>query len=177
VTIPAELGCLDAPYGWDVFTHTEVIPKPGPTGWLHWTVGPVDHKPAGWGPQPAGPPSLPTTESEIIVQLTADQQVRLTVSGTDRYGNPVAITGDSVWLSSDETIIQVQPDADGASAVAVAVGPIGTASVTFTNDVNSDGTGDFIGSLAIDVVGGDMTEIVFDAGEPEDKPVAAQLPS
>jgi len=106
------------------------------------------------------------------MQLTADQQVTLSVSAVDRYGNPTDITGDSVWRSSDESIVQVEADDDDISiAVARAVGPIGTASVTFTNDLNQDGTGDFIGSLAIDVVGGEMSEIVIVPGEVEDKPV------
>jgi hypothetical protein len=103
------------------------------------------------------------------VQLTADQQVDLFISGEDAYGNPVEITGDTVWKSSDEAIIAVTSSAPD-SATAVAVGPAGTASVTVTNDVNQDGTGDFIGSLAIDVVAGDMAEIVIQAGTPEDKP-------
>lgn len=133
---------------------------------VHWRLGPVATKPPTWLPAPPSPPT-PTTESETTMQLTADQQVTLTVSGTDRYGNPTTITGDGVWLSSDESIIQVEGDDD--SAVAVAVGPTGTASVTYTNDVNGDGTGDFIGSLAIDVVGGVMTEIVVEPGTPEAK--------
>jgi len=42
--------------------------------------------------------------------------------------------------------------------------------VKVTNDVNNDGTGDYIGSLAVDVVAGVMTEIAVVAGTPEDKP-------
>jgi hypothetical protein len=109
------------------------------------------------------------------LQLTADQMVQLQVSGTDKYGNPVEITGDSVWKSSDESIITVAippDDAGGPNATfanAIAVGPVGTASVTFTNDVNSDGSGDYIGSIAIDVVAGEMAEIEITAGQPVPK--------
>jgi hypothetical protein len=102
------------------------------------------------------------------MQLTADQQVALSISGEDRYGNPVDITGDTVWLSSDEEIIGVEV-IDTSHAVAVAIGPTGTASVTVTNDADRDGTGDFMGSIAIDVVAGDIAEIEVAAGTPEDK--------
>lgn len=104
------------------------------------------------------------------MQLTADQQVALTITGEDAYGNPVDISGDTVWSSSDESIVTVEPDTgDPTRAVAVAVGPAGTAAITVSNDVNADGSGDFQGSLAIDVVAGDIAEIVISTGEPTDK--------
>lgn len=103
------------------------------------------------------------------MQLTADQQVDLSISGSDAYGNPVNITGDTAWSSSDTTIVGVTMT-DSSHAVAAAVGPVGSASVTVTNDVNQDGTGDFIGSLAIDVVAGVMADIVVTAGTPTTKP-------
>lgn len=103
------------------------------------------------------------------MQLTADQEVALSVSGRDTYGNAVDIGGDTAWLSSDERIISIRPGANATSATAVAVGPSGTASVTVTNDANRDGTGDFMGSLAIDVVAGDISEITITAAEPTDK--------
>lgn len=156
-----------APYGYDVRTHTEVIPRPPPVV-LHWRIGPVLPK------QQQPPPSdatfrRPFNESEITVQLTADQQVDLSVKGEDRYGNPVSLGGDTVWESSDPTIIGVQSSAP-ESATATAVGPAGTASVTVTNDADRDGSGDFIGSIAIDVVAGEMAEIVIEASAPADKP-------
>jgi hypothetical protein len=105
------------------------------------------------------------------MQLTADQQVALSITGEDAYDNVVPITGDIAWLSSDETIITVAVDsADNQKAIATAVGPTGTASVTVTNDQDRDGTGDFMGSLAIDVVVGEIAEIVINADEPTDKP-------
>jgi hypothetical protein len=104
------------------------------------------------------------------MQLTADQQVDLSITGEDAYGNPVDVSGDTVWTSSDESIVTLTT-IDPTHVTAVAVGPIGTAAVTVSNDVNQDGTGDFQGSLAIDVVAGDIAEIVVQAGTPTDKPV------
>ena len=103
------------------------------------------------------------------MQLTADQQVELSITGQDNYGNPVEITGNTQWVSSDETIVTLTVH-DPSHATAVAVGPVGSAAVKVTNDVNNDGTGDYIGSLAVDVVAGVMTDIAIEAGTPENKP-------
>lgn len=157
---------VDAPYGYDVYTHTEVVPKP-PALRPRWRIGPVRLKTEQPTPGPSGFPA--TGNEAITVQLTADQQVELTISGEDRYDNPVDISGDVAWLSSDESVVSVEMT--GAStAVARAVGPVGTAAVTVTNDVDQDGTGDFQGSIAIDVVAGDIAEVVIAAGEATDKP-------
>jgi hypothetical protein len=156
-----------APQGFDIWTHTEVVPKTAPGAvTIRWTIGPVRTKTTQ--PEP-GSGRAPFQESEITVQLTADQQVQLSVSGQDKYGNPVEITGNTQWVSSDETIVTISA-ATLDSCVAVAVGPAGTASVTVTNDVDRDGTGDFMGSLAIDVVAGEIAEVVIEAGDPEAKP-------
>src|SRR5215472_4931635 len=131
----------EAPWGYDKWTHTQVIPKRPP--W-RWRVGPVTQK---LSQPPPGPPGTPPTGSEAFtVQLTADQQVELSISGQDNYGNPVEITGNTQWKSSDE------------------------AAVTVSNDVNNDGTGDYIGSLAVDVVAGVMKDIAVTAGTPTNKP-------
>ena len=159
-----------------MWTHVEVVPKPPPddtdTVTWTWTIGPVTEKTHENTPQRA---SIPATRLHIegitTVQLLATQQVQLSISGADKYGNPVDITGDTTWESSDTTILTVENvAADNTSCTAVTTGQVGTASVTVTNDVNKDGTGDFIGSLAIDVVAGPMAEIEVSAGTPTDKP-------
>jgi hypothetical protein len=162
------------PYGVDVYTHTEVIPKPAPdevTTWT-WRIGPVTDKTHENTPQRS---AIPATRLHIegitTVQLLATQQVQLTISGADKYGNPVDITGDTTWESSDTTILTVENvSLDNTSCMAVTTGQVGSAAITVTNDVNKDGTGDFIGSLAIDVVAGPMAEIEVSAGTPTDKP-------
>jgi len=103
------------------------------------------------------------------MQLTADQQTELSITGEDSYGNPVDITGNTQWKSSDETIVSLTVH-DVSHATAVAVGPVGSAAVTVSNDVNNDGTGDYIGSLSIDVVAGVMKDITVTAGTPVNKP-------
>ena len=154
----------EARWGYDEYTHKEVIPKPPP--W-HWRIGPVTEKLLQPVPGPPGRP--PTGREDITMQLTADQQVELSISGEDAYGNPVDITGNTQWKSSDETIVSLTVH-DTSHATAVAVGPVGSAAVTVSNDVNNDGTGDYIGSLALDVVAGVMKDITVTAGTPENKP-------
>jgi hypothetical protein len=165
-----------APFGWDVWTHTEVIPKPDPKARiLHWHLV-IGLKPAGFTlPDSSTEQGSVPEESEITLQLTADQMVHLSVSGTDAYGNPVDITGDAVWQSSDNAIVRVlqNKSANPTECFAIPTGVVGSASVTYTNDTNRDGSGDFIGSIAIDVVAGQMTEIVINADEPVSK---AQVP-
>jgi len=103
------------------------------------------------------------------MQLTADQQVELSISGQDNYGNAVEITGNTQWTSSDESTVSLTVH-DPSHATAVAVGPVGSSAVTVTNDVDADGTGDYFGSISIDVVAGKMTEITVTAGDPTNKP-------
>lgn len=159
----------NAPDGFDVWTHTEVVPKK-PKLTLQWRIGPVRNK--TFIPVPLlrrGVPRTPATGNEdIIMQLTADQQVALSVGAQDKYGNEVDISGaDVTWRSSDESIVTIEVDADDETkALAVAVGPVGTAAVTVSGGAQQQ----YQGSIAIDVTAGDITEIVVEAGEPENKP-------
>jgi hypothetical protein len=165
-----ELTAEQAPWGYDIYTHTEVTPKlppdEGPT--FYWVLGPVTQKDPNFQP-PKKFAMRDFIASEVTMQLTADQQVVLTITGEDRYGNSVDLSGDISWVSSDESIIVIN-NASDTQATAVAVGPVGTASVTVSNDFDDDGTEDFQGSIAIDVIAGQVTEIAVSAGEPEDKP-------
>src|SRR4051812_7883647 len=52
-----------APWGYDSWTHTEVIPKPPPIAY-HWRIGPVRTK---LFQPPRAPRGTPATESEITV--------------------------------------------------------------------------------------------------------------
>jgi hypothetical protein len=167
---------MSYPNGFDVWTHVEFVPKPPPppedTVTWTWTIGPVTDKPFETLVIKASPPTTVFhAEGITTVQLLATQQVQLSISGADKYGNPVEITGDTTWESSDVNIITIANVApDNSSATAVTTGQVGTAAVTVTNDVNKDGTGDFIGSLAFDVVAGPMADIEVTAGTPTDKP-------
>lgn len=174
------------PYAYDVRTvtrshsHVVVTPKSVETDAikLYWRIGPVTTKATAPSPTPTTQSESraeDAAESEFTVQLTADQQVALSISGTDKYGNQVDVSGDVAWWSSDEAVVKVFRNiTDNTQAIAVAVGPVGTAAVTVSNDFDQDGTGDFQGSVAIDVVAGDIHEITVNEGEISDKPAPDQ---
>jgi hypothetical protein len=176
------------PYAYDVRTvtrsHSHVVVTPKSVEpdadaiTLYWRIGPVTIKATAPSPTPTTQSESRAenaAESEFTVQLTADQQVALSISGKDKYGNDVDVSGDVAWWSSDEAVVKVFRNiTDNTQAIAVAVGPVGTAAVTVSNDFDQDGTGDFQGSVAIDVVAGDIHEITVNEGEISDKPAPDQ---
>lgn len=102
------------------------------------------------------------------MQLLDSQEVILSVSGKDKAGNPVAIPGQLVWTVSDENIASLTDNGDGTQTLAT-TGELGSVVVTVSDDVEGDGTPDFQGSLAVDVVAGPVTEIEVAASEPTDR--------
>jgi hypothetical protein len=100
------------------------------------------------------------------MQLLDSQQVTLSVSGQDAAGNAVPIgSGVLSFVVDDDTILTVTDNGDG-TALAVTTGVLGTATITVSDDTDGDAEPNFLGSLAVDVVAGDVTEIVINTGEP-----------
>lgn len=99
--------------------------------------------------------------------LKDDQKVALTAVFTSRAGNtvPYADAGTVTWESSDPNVLTVTDNGDG-TAEATTTGVLGTATVTLRNDFNDDGTEDFQGSLAFDVIAGDVGGVTIGAGTP-----------
>lgn len=100
------------------------------------------------------------------MQLLDSQQVTLSVTGKDKAGLQAALDPASLeWSVSDEAVATLTSNTDGtALLVAEELG-----SVVVTVDYKgADGT-DFKGSLAVDVVGGPVTEIDVVADAPVDK--------
>lgn len=100
------------------------------------------------------------------VQLPDNQQVSLSVEAQDAKGFATNEAGDVVvtWNTSDASVVNLQPAADGLSCLAVAGNP-GSALVTVSDGANS-------GSLAFDVTAGPAAAIVINAGTPENQPTA-----
>lgn len=107
------------------------------------------------------------------MQIQDAQQVDLTVSTVDAAGNPSTDTGTLTWSVDDATLLSLS-DTTGTSITVAAVGPLGTATVT-VSDAETDGE-NFTGSLAIDIVGGNTTEILIDADTPVAKPTPTPAP-
>lgn len=109
--------------------------------------------------------------------LTADQQVGLSFSATDKYSNPAGVDGAPTWASSDESKVTVTAGADGKTATAVAVGPAGTAQVSVRADADlGDGSREVVGVLDIEVIAGEASLIALSAGTAEAKPAAEPAP-
>ena len=106
-----------------------------------------------------------------MLVLTDSQQVSLGIAVTDKKGNPASIDGAPVWASSDSSVATVEPSADGMTAVAKAVGPLGTAQISVTADADlGEGVKSIVGTLDVQVVGGQAVAIGLNAGTPEEQP-------
>lgn len=103
--------------------------------------------------------------------LQDHQQVTLTPEFVDAAGNVVTgpAAGVLAWSTSDPAIITVTDNGDG-SATAVTTGTLGTATVTLSDDTDADGTPNFLGSIALDVVTGAVTGINLVPGTPVERP-------
>lgn len=102
------------------------------------------------------------------LQMTDSQQTRLSVSEVDKKGNPVdpgaAGFATPQWASSDPSIVAITPSVDGADAVAVAAGKLGTAQITVTVATGADQP--LTGTLDVTVVAGAAASIVINADAP-----------
>ena len=102
--------------------------------------------------------------------LTDAQKVALSVTFLDAAGNPASVDGAPVWGSSDPTIVLVEAATDGLSAVATAVGPLGSAQVNVTADADlGAGVESITGLLDVNVVGDKAVTVAIAAGTPEPK--------
>lgn len=104
----------------------------------------------------------------MALVLTDEQRVSLAVAFVTAAGNPARVDGVPVWASSDETILIVEPSADGLSAVATTVGPLGTAQVSVHADADlGEGVREVVGVLDIEVQAAEAVSASIAAGTPE----------
>lgn len=130
---------------------------------LAWHIGPpVETEPADR--IPGGPTKPATGKRDAAMDLQADKKVTLSVEFTDEVGNPTEAPADAVatWSVDDTSIISFTDNGDG-TAVAAAVGTLGTANVHVTV---TDGVSTFDGDLQIVVVAGLAERINVVAGAP-----------
>lgn len=114
-----------------------------------------------------GPPyHQPTGRTDLIMDLQADKKVPLSVAFTDEVGNPTAAPAGAVvtYTVDDPTIIALTDNGDG-TAVAAAVGTLGTANVHV--EASFDGV-TVTGDLQVVVVAGLAERVTVVAGAPEE---------
>jgi hypothetical protein len=132
---------------------------------IHWRIGPVTRQqtpPTAGTATTVSPPTERTTPMADLV-LTADDQARLAASGQDADGNPVALAGQLTYAVDNTSVLTLTDNGDG-TALIVTTGPTGSALVTASAD-------NAIGSLAVDVVAGDVASIQISATvEPQGTP-------
>lgn len=104
-------------------------------------------------------------------QLTDIQHVSATIEADDGAGNQVALPAGSVtWGTSDSTILAVTPSADGMSADVAAVGPLGTAQVTVSVQLDpNDPSTTITGSADVAVVASAAATVQVNFGTPTNK--------
>lgn len=74
----------------------------------------------------------------LVVQLTSVQFVEITLAPVDLRGNPAPVE-NIVWESSDPSKLEIVPDAENPAHIRVnALGPVGTAQINVSADVNMD---------------------------------------
>jgi len=101
--------------------------------------------------------------------ITATQQVTYTIAPKDSKGRPAELDGVPVWAVSDETVLAIEPAADGLSAVVKAQAP-GSARVSVTGDADMGaGIEPIIGTDDITVRPGKAVVLELVAGAPEEQ--------
>ena len=127
-------------------------------------LGPVTPTPEHYG--------RPPKKARILMafQLSATQQNVLTVAPKDRKGNPAPVQ-DPVWQVDNPNLLALTPSADGLSCTAVAVGPIGSGTVTFRCDADlGAGVVELVGTETFDITAGLATTIAISAGPASEQP-------
>ena len=107
--------------------------------------------------------------------LTDRQEVDLAVEFRSKAGNPAPVDGVPEWESSDTSIMTVTPSADGLSAVATTVGPVGHVQISVTADADlGEGVRHISGVLEINVEPSGAVSAALSAGEPRDRDEGAE---
>lgn len=135
---------------------------------LHWVwrLGPVlDTVPTDRTSHGTDVPS--TGRIDAVMDLMADKKVTLSGQWTDEMGNPTDTPADATvaYTVDNSDIIALTDNGDG-TAVAAAVGALGTANVHAV--ATASGFGELTADLAIVVVAGLAERFNITAGEPEE---------
>ncbi len=100
--------------------------------------------------------------------LKATQNVDLSVTVTDKKGNPATVQ-NGVWTSAGEGVVTVTDNTNN-SATASAVGTPGVATITYTADADlGEGVQEVVGTVDIEVVAGDASVFNIVPGTPTEQ--------
>lgn len=130
---------------------------------FRWHIGATQDTPRHARTRHRHAPDLTPRKADVSMNLHADKQVPLTVQPTDEMGNPTTFDGTITYSVDDPAVINLTDNGDG-TATAAAVGGLGVAVVTVDAMRTSDGK-TFQGTLALNVVAGDVEAITVSAGD------------
>ncbi len=104
--------------------------------------------------------------------MTDSQQCVLTVTMTDKRGNPVPFPPGSLapaWMVDTPSILSLTPTAGGSSCTIAALGPLGDAKVSV---LVSDTQGNPLagGGIDVTIVSGAPSQVTVDPGTPTEQP-------
>jgi hypothetical protein len=105
------------------------------------------------------------------LNLSIDQKVTVELAITDRNGNPATVDGTPEWDATPADLVTIEPAADGRSAV-ITSGDISGDAVLITVRTDADlgdGVRELVGTLEINLTGGEAQFISLTAGEPQPK--------
>ena len=106
----------------------------------------------------------------MAFQITDSQQVTLGIKALDKKGNPAPIEGVE-WSTDKTDLLALVPSADGLSCTVLAVGPLGIGTVTMKADAQmGEGESPIVGTLQVEVTGGQAVTVKITAGTPEEQP-------
>lgn len=108
------------------------------------------------------------------MKLKDNYKLSVSIKAADEFGNPTDAGFDAppAWSQSDESVLKVVASDDGMSAsVASNGGKLAASTIQVSGKVNGK---DVLGSLEVEIVAGDVAQIVLQPGEPvaDDAPQA-----
>jgi hypothetical protein len=112
-------------------------------------------------------------EGEIrMTTMKATQEVTAgPVAAVDAQGNPALLDGPPIWTSSDETILTVEPAADGLNALIKAAGAVGAAQIRVDGDADTGaGVETLTAILEFEILAGKAVGLSVAVGTPVDQP-------
>jgi len=108
-------------------------------------------------------------DTSMSLQLTDLQKVTLTANTKNAAGNKVPVDSPT-WVSSDPAIVSISAaDTDPLSAVATALGPVGSAKISFSCFGSAGDVVALHSELEINVIPSALTSVIIEAGEPVSK--------
>jgi hypothetical protein len=125
------------------------------------------------GPPPAGQHKSRrfSERPDVIMDIQTLQFSDVSVTITDRRGNPAPVDGVPVWATDNSDLVTLEPAADGLSCKVTTGTMAGTATVQMTADADlGSGSVPLIGTLELVITTPPATVVTLTPSAPADVP-------